>query len=291
MHSIIEIISKFSTHENCIAGICDALPLLQNTAGFTPFVSSNILKRTDPAASLAGVKSIIVIGIENKIEAFPPMPEDAGVLSVLGVVDDYHITVRRLLEKLVAEFRHVFDFNYKILVDSPNLCERTLAVKAGLGFIGRNGLLISPEYGSRFNIGLLLTDIQLASGVETGRAGARPLRCCFHGCNKCIEACPSGALSYDGYDVSRCISYLTQKDSLTCGEAKLIGRQLYGCDICQNACPFNSPQPIAWAKPCDWLAMSDADFTKTYGHTAMLWRGTKLLRRNAEIVKKNIAEF
>jgi len=246
----------------------------------TPFVSSNILKRTDPAASLSGAKSIIVIGVEPTIENHPPMPEGAGILSVLGVAEDYHVVIKALLKKLVAELLQHMKFAYKILVDSPNLDERALAVRAGLGYIGRSGLVISPEYGSRFNIGLLLTDISVS---DNGRDDER--RNCPQNCRKCINACPTGALSEsNGLNPARCISYLTQKDNLTQEEALLIRHHLYGCDICQNVCPKNRPHGAAWASPNDWLSMSDSDFVKRYGHTAMMWRGAAILRRNAKIV-------
>ena len=282
-------IKAFAKRENCITGICDTTPLALDATCFTPFVSRNHAKRTCPDANLPGAKSIIVIGVESKIEEFPPMPEDAGILSVLGVAQDYHVVVKALLKKLVDELRVHTNFMYKILVDSPTLDERALAVRAGLGFIGRNGLVISPEYGSRFNIGVLLTDIEYGKDTK-GRMP--PLHVvtasCPPNCRKCITACPSKALSESsGLDATRCISYLTQKDNLTSEEAALMGRHLYGCDICQNVCPLNHAVPTAWANPNDWLCMSDADFTKAYGHTAMLWRGPDILRRNAQAVIRN----
>ena len=282
--TLIEIVKGFAIRENCIAGLCDATPLTHHDEGFTPFVSRNPLKRTDPAANLPGAKSIIVVGVESKFDTFPPMPEGAGILSAMGAVQDYHVVIKALLKRLADELQQHTNFTCKILVDSPNLDERAVAVRAGMGFLGRNGLVISPEYGSRFNIGLLLTDIPFTNYEQASCVNhARPGFKCSPKCRRCINACPTGALSYpEGYDVTRCISYLTQKDDLTQEEAALMGRHLYGCDVCQNACPFNRPQPQAWAMPEGWLSMSDAEFAKTYGHTTILWRGTALLRRNAK---------
>jgi len=235
-------------------------------------------------------KSIIVMGVPNKLIAFPPMPKGAGVISAYGIADDYHTIIKALLKKLATEMQQHTDFKYKIYVDSPNLDERALAVKAGLGFLGRNGLVIS-KYGSRFNIGLLLTDIpierlspHLGREMKTIQSDSG----CPPSCRKCIDACPGDALSImDGINSARCISYLTQKDGLTPEEAAQIGYHLYGCDICQDVCPLNQPQPTAWAVPEDWISMTDEAFANTYGHTAMLWRGAALLRRNAKIVMAN----
>ena len=277
MYELAEILSVFATREKCIIGVCSGEALPHIPGCDTPFISRNILKRTDPAASLPGVKSIIVIGVEPKVEKYPPMPEGAGILSILGAVEDYHVAIKALLTKLVAELKH--KFAYKILVDSPALDERALAVRAGLGYIGRSGLVISPEYGSRFNIGLLLTDIVIKNNIRS-----KSQTSCPPSCRKCIDACPTGALSESkGVNPTRCISYLTQKDNLTQEESSLMGRHLYGCDICQNACPKNRPLGAAWANPNDWLSMSDDDFVKAYGHTAMMWRGPAILRRNAKI--------
>ena len=87
-------------------------------------------------------------------------------------------------------------------------------------------------------------------------------------------------------NTSRCISYLTQKKELTAEEEKLLSlsNQLYGCDVCQDVCPFNTPHKKAYATPQEWLEMDDATFASKYGHTTMLWQGTALLRRNAKVV-------
>jgi len=286
--SIVKLLHDFAKSENHIIGFCDALPLsfIQNPD--TPFVSRDVAMRQDPSACLPGAKSIIVVGVKNENRNNPPMPTDAGILSVLSVSDDYHVIVKNVINKLISEIKNQMDFAYKILVDSPYLDERRLAVKAGLGYIGKNGLVITKEFGTRFNIGLLLTDIDIDDGTV--------LKCddymmhCSDSCNRCIKACPTGALSdTTRCNVLRCISYLTQKNNITSEEAVLVGSHLYGCDICQDVCPKNQPQQAYWAIPEDWLSMSDDDFKDKYGNTAMMWRGAKLLRRNAKIVINNRA--
>jgi len=284
---LAELIDVFAEAHNCIGGICSPLPLdKQRLEGkFVPFVSQDIEKRTNPAKLLKNVKSIIVLGVPQEISE-PALTKSDGnnyaELSSLGFVYDYHIRVKNLLKILVAELNASTElpFRYKILVDSSSLDERMFAYRAGLGFFGRNGLLISEKFGSRFNIGLLLTEIPLCdSYVETKYSSK-----CQPSCKICVASCPTGTL--EDYNAEHCISYLTQKEVLTDEEEQLLSNQLYGCDICQNVCPFNSPRPSVKIDPAIWLAMSDAEFMEKYSHTAMLWRGIDILRRNARIIEQ-----
>ncbi|MCL1842361.1 MAG: DUF1730 domain-containing protein [Defluviitaleaceae bacterium] len=303
---MVEILEKFATKHNIIAGVCHAAPLqrarLPNPLSVVPFVSNDEKKRTEPEAHLRGVKSIIVIGAGYAQSGSEQSPASAH-LSSLGINDDYHVRLRGLLKELAEELKPCGDFKYKILADSPTLDERALAHRAGLGFFGRNGLIISQKFGSRFNIGCLLTTLPLPEEFSEKNfrinhfesanqpAAKVPKTSCPPDCNLCISACPTGALQRDknGLNAARCISYLTQKNEISPQEEKLIGQQLYGCDICQNVCPFNAPAPQAmYVNPEEWLEMSDNDFERKYGHTAMMWRGTEILRRNARIVRKNI---
>ncbi|MCL2238520.1 MAG: epoxyqueuosine reductase, partial [Defluviitaleaceae bacterium] len=283
------IIEQFAARHGIIAGVCDAQPLaraLCEATGFVPFVSRDWEKRTSPAATLPGARSIVVVGCgygENKGDEIQQTSFTEGFygeLSTLGQFPDYHVRVKGILLELVEELRKHHDFKYKLLVDSPGLDERALALRAGLGHYGRHGLVISKAFGSRFHIGCLLTDIPLEAPPEnqtprgTGVASA-----CPPDCRRCVDACPTGALSPEGgLDAGRCISYLTQKDSLNPEEATCLGNQLYGCDICQDACPFNPARDKTWVHPAHWLSMTDGDFTREYGHTAMLWRGADILR-------------
>ena len=280
--TLSKTVQNFAKNNHCTIGICDAFPLdpayLQKSA-FVPFVRQDIKKRTDPDTILPGVQSIIVVGVgatapvQNQIKS----AADTAQLSSIGTNYDYHPRVKFVLDQLVSDLLQHTSFNHKILVDSPTLDERALAQKAGIGFLGRSGLIISPQFGTRFNIGLLLIDIPLKStAVSQGK--------CPTACRLCINACPNGALQPERpLDAARCISYLTQKKEWTGEEKTMLHDQLFGCDICQDACPFNAtPHPKTYVNPQQWLDMEDAELAEKYAHTAMLWQGTEILRRNAQ---------
>jgi len=277
-----QYISDFAAIHDCITGITDAAPL-PYSSGFVPFVNSDIRKRTDPTAILPHAKSIIMLGMPYAvIPDNGPVPDNAGLIAAFASGEDYHTRLRSLLKSLVVALSEHYAFKYKILVDSPFLDERALAVRGRLGFYGRNGLVIAKNIGSRFNIGCLVTDIPY-------EINATPLpipNACPEDCHRCIKACPTGAITEKG--VSHCISYLTQKSTLSPAETQLLGRHLYGCDICQAVCPHNGDWPTPWAYPENWLTMTDDALKSTYSHTPMLWQGLDILRRNAAIVANNL---
>ena len=274
-----EFLSTFAKTHDILIGTCDASPLNPDNlkkSDFVPFVTKDINKRTNPASILKNAKSVIAIGVGQNISA-SYLSKGTAEISSLGVDGDYHKRVKSLLYKLVDEIKKHADLKYKILVDSPTLDERAFAHRAGLGFFGLNGLLISERFGSFFNIGLLITDI----AIET-TSKEKP-RACPPNCRLCIKSCPNNAIE-NALNASLCISYLTQKDKLTDHEEKLLHNQLYGCDICQNVCPFNKHSQKYYVNLDEWLKMDDSDFNNKYGHTAMLWRGSEILKRNGNII-------
>lgn len=213
--------------------------------------------------------------------------EHAGAnLSRYAWAPDYHVTVRRLLTPIADTIRERDPLaETEVLVDNHPLPERKLAQQAGLGFIGRNGCLIHPLYGSYVFIGLIRTSLEL-------EADAPCVGECM-GCNACVEACPSGALGA-GFDRLRCLSDLTQKrGALTPEETALFlrGSLIWGCDRCQEVCPHNKDLPLTplaafseKLKPRLTLEeldlLSDRAFRRTYGGYAFSWRGIKPLLRN-----------
>ena len=262
-------------------GITDSQPIENDrlsSSRFTPFVSRDLKKRVDPYEVFPDAKSIIVVCVPYSTDVF------FTNLSSLGVGLDYHKRVKNVLQTIANELAVMHgSFMYKILVDSPTLCERSLAVRAGLGFFGKNGLVISSEFGSRFNIGVMLTDILNPLGLALPACACENIKVCPLDCDLCIKACPNGAIKKgEPLDAYRCISYLTQKEKLTTKEEKLLHGQLYGCDICQNVCPKNATHETSHANPRELLKLSDSEITEKFGHTAMNWK-IKLLKRNAKI--------
>jgi epoxyqueuosine reductase len=307
---MIDIINKFISDSGGIVGVCNAGRLDDSRyRTFTPFVNADIEKRVNPSAILPGASSVIVTGFGHAAlaETTAASTTASPALSSLGVNEDYHKKIKSILRTLVTLLLERTAFNYKILVDSGTLDERALAVRAGLGFFGRNGLVISKAFGSFFNIGLVLTDIPVETllGYESvsvndallgnGSSSVLDAHSCPPNCRRCVDACPGSAIPADGsskIDVTRCVSYLTQKDGdLTEAEAQLIGNQLYGCDICRNVCPFNAGVrriPAPEIDTSEWLVMADAELTGRFNSTAMAWKGAGILKRNARAVMNNI---
>jgi epoxyqueuosine reductase len=195
--------------------------------------------RRDPRELLASAKSVICVG---KLYNTAAQNADPPVSRYAWGMADYHDVVRRGLERMVDKLKSIAAFNWKICVDTAPLLERSYARLAGLGWIGKNTCLINEPLGSWFFLGEILTSLDLAPD------GPPPDRCGT--CTRCIEACPTQAIVSEGdgftLDSRRCISYLTIElrgpipDDLAAG----IGERVFGCDICQEVCPWNSRAPL-----------------------------------------------
>ena len=174
------------------------------------------------------------------------MPPTARVAQY-AQYEDYHPFIKSLLGELADFIRARTDAapRSKICVDSAPLAEKALAVRAGLGFLGKNHLLIHPRFGPQILLGEIVTTVSLHPDQEhRGSCGD---------CDRCLKACPTGALRPDGFlDASRCISYLTQYDVEV---APSSGRNwLFGCDECLLACPYQQNAPACANRRFKWYA-------------------------------------
>ncbi len=213
--------------------------LKEGLAGRMAYMYKNFDKRINPARLLKNAQSVICVGLNYKPPVQPASPqpaEPAGIIANFGLYPDYHKFIKDRLYKLADFLSNLVNTRcrFKCCVDSAPLAERALAARAGLGFIGKNHMLINPRLGPQILLAELLTDIKLEPDS--------PIHQSCSGCNKCIEACPTGALRPDGrFDANKCISYLTIEyaGEVPTDLAQKIGNHLFGCDECILACPFN----------------------------------------------------
>lgn len=283
------IIEEYAKLNNIIFGVCDAHDLegMGEEILNIPFFNGDFRDRVSPQASLTGAKSIIVLGVEvNKKSIFEGL--DCVVAASMSGMD-YHKRLRTIAQNLVDLMLKQAEFNYKIQIDSGPLAERALAVKAGLGFSGKNQCVISHKFGSFFNIALIIVDIGLDYTMQMGK-----LTC--EKCDTCMISCPASALGHNGnFDYTKCISYLTQKKgALTDYEAALIGTSIYGCDICQNVCPHNarhavrSPKEVTAKTLNRILKMDNTQFEECFKDSHFFWRGQATINRNCLIAIDNL---
>ena len=214
--------------------------------------------------------------------------EDAN-LSRYAYGKDYHIVANDYL----TDIANHFGLNdYKIYSDIGPAIDRSLAIDAGLGFRGRNTMVINEKYGSYFFIGYIVCREKLELDTPS-------VKTCID-CGKCIEACPGGALNGDfTINLEKCASHISQKKGeLTDDEIALIRKTglCFGCDICQNICPHNEcievtpinefrENIIASLSFSDVDGLSNREFKQNYGDRAFSWRGKNVLARNLKILE------
>lgn len=269
-------------------------------AGQMRYMHRNFEKRIDPAKLLPNARSVICVGLNYKpqeAEANSPDPAvPMGRVANFARYEDYHFFIKKRLYKLVEFIKSVIkeDFGFRICVDSAPVAERALAARAGLGFIGKNHMLINPELGPQILLGEIITTL----GIQTD--GPSDGGC--SGCDKCLAACPTGALRSDGrFDAGRCISYLTieYKEQITPQLAEKIGDRLFGCDECVLVCPFTADSVVCGNKQfkfnCDRAELNlneiislDADlFEQRFADSPIRRLGLERLKRNARICLAN----
>jgi epoxyqueuosine reductase len=305
-------------------------------AGQMKYMHRNLQKRTDPAKLLEDAKSVICVGLNYK----PPkcsVPlrasrSDAlqsdlrGAFAAVGKVahyaqyEDYHGFIRKRLSKLIDFIGSITDEGqkFKICVDSVPLAERTLAARAGLGFIGKNHMLINPKLGGQIFLGEIVTTLNLEADkpIVSGSEQKEPLaRSEIEGeesteiitagcanCDKCVNACPTGALRADGqFDANKCISYLTieYKGQIPSELAEKIGDRLFGCDECVLACPWQRGVPVCKNKQFKFyndrvelnlsrvLNLTQRDFDLEFDGSPIKRLGLERLKRNAQVCLNN----
>lgn len=288
------VIREIATRIGFIAvGFTDALPIeglesflqrRQEAGYYTSFEEKELQRRVNAKSVWESCETVIVLAHPLPLTA--QAMKNEGVIARSAVSEDYHRVVTRALEKLISRMEEM-GWNSKrprLQVDTGPLNERAFAVRAGIGWIGRNQQLIIPQRGSFFSLALMLVDQELPSDYSIENQCG--------GCNQCIEACPTKIIGKPMFEANRCLSYLTQtKDVLSHEQVNQFGNRLFGCDTCQEACPHNqvwlrkeeaSGQRVRRGEDLwEVLNLTKSGFNEKFRSTAAGWRGKGILQRNA----------
>jgi len=255
------------------------------------YLSRDIEKRINPEYLVPGAKSLVVTGLSYYTFKHQKEP-DVPVLSRYAFGESYHTVIGRKLEILLSYIRSLSpETEGRAFVDSAPLLEKAWAVEAGLGWQGKHSIIINKDIGSFFFIGTLVLTTQLDND--------KPLAEEFCGtCRLCIEQCPTNAINENRtIDARKCIANLTIENRGPIPEEILpqIGARVYGCDRCQDVCPWNSkpkqhnipefelPEEIENMTREEWLNLSRDNFNR-------LFRGTALERRKYEPFMRNVTD-
>lgn len=278
----------------------------QKERGYTSgFEHPVIEERIYPERTFENPKTIISIALAYPTKAQEEIPRDEkrGMFARASWGIDYHDILRDRLQKLITfiqseaeSLQQEAQWRFAPQVDTGELIDVSVAQRAGLGFIGRNGLLITEEFGSFVYLGEIVTNIEFAVDQPV------PFGC--GDCMRCVKACPTKALLGDGrMNAQRCLSYQTQTKGMMPEEyRKKMRNVIYGCDICQLVCPYNQGKDFhfheemepeidtVYPKLKPMLNLSNKEFKKQFGHLAGSWRGKKPLQRNAIIALANLGD-
>ncbi len=268
--------------------------LMKGYHGKMTYMENHFEKRTDPRKLVEGAKSIICF-------AYNYYPEsdvsDDNTLKVARYAygRDYHKVLKKKLIRLLDEMQAAFGpISGRCFVDSAPVMEREWALRSGLGWIGKNTLIIHPKKGSYFFLAEIILDIELAyDSPISDHCGT---------CTRCIDACPTKAISENGYELnaSECISYLTIELADEEIPAQFEGKMddwIFGCDICQEVCPWNkfstphdetdfAPRGLENLSRADWEGLTQNKFDEIFFGTPVKRTGYNGLKRNIQFVSK-----
>jgi epoxyqueuosine reductase len=291
----------------CGVASVEAFPELQRMgewiargyAGTMGYLPRTAARRGDVRRVLPSARAVIVTGTlyhadrPLSVEVADP---DVALISRYAWGDDYHDVIGGRLERLLSWLRahHEEPFDALAYVDTGPVHERALAQRAGLGWVGRNGCLINADLGSWLFLGEILTSLPLEPDPPAfDQCG---------GCAFCLEACPTGALVEPGVlDARRCLSYLTieLRREIPRAFREPLGSHVYGCDICQDVCPWNQAAPRSddpsWQprpgldapRLVELCRQSDEALARLIDGSAMRRAGVKGLRRNVSVALDN----
>lgn len=267
--------------------------LKQNYHGDMAYMARNIDKRVNPSLLVDGTQSVISV-LLNYYPQKNLHPESHYKISKYALGTDYHYVIKDKLKKLM-EFieQHFPNTPMRAFTDSAPVLDKSWAIKSGLGWMGKNTLLINKKMGSFFFIGEIIVgmDLQADSPLEKEYCGS---------CTKCIDACPTDALR-DPYimDATKCISYLTieSKNDIPNELVPNLNNWIFGCDICQDVCPWNSKtQPstdsafkisdeLALMKKQDWEELEKPQFKKLFKSSPVERSGYKKFKTVIDLIK------
>ena len=264
--------------------------MLEGNASTLDYLKRNIEKRFDASVLVEGAKSVIVCAISYLSPYSRGYAEGCRTkVASYALARDYHMTIKEMLNEVAERLKeHYPTLRFRAFTDSAPLAEKSYAVRAGLGWIGRNSLVVTPKHGSMLHLGELVINEEVdeydtpLSGVGCGE------------CRRCVEACPNGTiLDNRTIDTRRCISCRTIERETDSGNIDLDG-WIFGCDACQTVCPYNMKAPLHTNRKFDplydpttldteaWLAMTEEEFQAMAGTTAMTRAGIARIQKNIE---------
>lgn len=308
-----------------LAGVCPARPtdrraelrswLEAGRHGTMDWLARDAEARADPELVLPGARAAVLVADLYAARVSEASPDGGaaggpatGLVARYARGRDYHAVIKRRLHNLADRLRERADLaplrpQFRSFVDTAPVLEREHAARAGLGWIGKHTLLIHPRVGSYFLLGGIFTDLPLVPPPEQesfdDHCGT---------CTRCIDACPTGAISPYSVDASRCISYLTieHRGPIDPSFHAAMGWRFFGCDICQDVCPHNSARPggetgqaagvneryaaaPGRTRPelADVLAWTEHDRRRVLSGSSMKRATLEMLKRNALVLAGN----
>ncbi|HPT11785.1 MAG TPA: tRNA epoxyqueuosine(34) reductase QueG [Bacteroidales bacterium] len=283
-------------------GIAPAMPHPEDAARIAAWVASgmngsmsylgqNSDKRADISTLLPGARSVIVAALSYNNEDIPES-DNRYFISRYARGKDYHIVIKEKLHRVLSVITSAIpDTRGRVFVDSAPLTEKSWAIHAGIGWRGRHSVIVNKEIGSFFFLGEIVTTAPLEYDEPFVQDHCGSCRCC-------IDACPTGAINSNRtINATKCISYCTIEKPAE--EVDYPGNSIYGCDRCQEVCPWNKKAPhtgvseffatreIESLKCDDWESMSADRFDSIFAYSSIRRTGYEAMMRNVAMAKRN----